>query len=66
MTVGLRCWLRDIGLEDQWREFARLGAKEKEDLEMLSRDDVRRDRGSHLTPIEANRLFRAMVGFFFF
>ena len=61
MTVKLRQWLREVGLENQWREFARLGAKEKEDLEMLSRDDVRRDRGSNLTPIEANRLFRALA-----
>lgn len=61
MTVGLRRWLLEVGLENQWREFARLGAKEKEDIEMLERDDVRRDKGSSLTPIEANRLFRAIA-----
>jgi len=61
MTVSLRTWLKEVGLANQWREFARLGAKEREDIEMLERDDVRRDRGSSLTPIEANRLFRAMA-----
>ena len=59
MTVGLREWLRDAGLANDWREFARLGAKEREDVEMLERDDLRRDNGSCLTPIQANRLFRA-------
>jgi hypothetical protein len=59
MTVGLRVWLRDAGLANDWREFARLGAKEREDVEMLERDDLRRDNGSFLTPIQANRLFRA-------
>jgi hypothetical protein len=34
-----------VGLEGQWREFARLGAKEKEDLLMLTRDDVRPENG---------------------
>ena len=59
MTVGLRVWLRDAGLANDWREFARLGAKEREDIDMLERDDLRRDKGSSLTPIQANRLFRA-------
>lgn len=59
MTVGLRRWLRDAGLSNDWREFARLGAKEREDVDMLERDDLRRDKGSSLTPIQANRLFRA-------
>ena len=38
-----------------------MGAKEKEDIEMIERDDVRRDKGSSLTPIQVNRLFRAMA-----
>jgi hypothetical protein len=59
MTVGLRRWLRDAGLSNDWREFSRLGAKEREDVDMLERDDLRRDKGSSLTPIQANRLFRA-------
>jgi hypothetical protein len=25
MATGLRTWLRGVGLESQWREFARLG-----------------------------------------
>ncbi|MDA9098080.1 ankyrin repeat domain-containing protein [bacterium] len=61
MTVGLREWLRDAGLSNDWREFARLGAKEREDVDMLERDDLRRDKGSLLTPIQANRLFRAVA-----
>jgi len=61
MTVGLRTWLRDAGLQNDWREFARLGAKEREDVDMLERDDTRREKGSSLTPIQANRLFRAMA-----
>lgn len=61
MTTGLRRWLMAAGLAEQWKEFARLGAKEKEDIEMIERDDVRRDKGSSLTPIQVNRLFRAMA-----
>lgn len=61
MTLALRRWLFAAGLAEQWREFARLGAKEKEDIEMIERDDVRRDKGSALTPIEVNRLFRAIA-----
>ena len=60
MTTGLRRWLMAAGLAEQWKEFARLGAKEKEDVEMIERDDVRRDKGSSLTPIQVNRLFRAV------
>ncbi len=65
MTLALRRWLFAAGLAEQWREFARLGAKEKEDIEMIERDDVRRDKGSALTPIEVNRLFRAIGAFIF-
>ena len=65
MTLALRRWLFAAGLAEQWREFARLGAKEKEDIEMIERDDVRRDKGSALTHIEVNRLFRAIGEFFF-
>ena len=64
MTLALRRWLFAAGLAEQWREFARLGAKEKEDIEMIERDDVRRDKGSALTPVEVNRLFRAIGGLF--
>ena len=54
-----------LAVEDLRPEFARLGAKEKEDIEMIERDDVRRDKGSALTPIEVNRLFRAIGAFIF-
>jgi len=62
MTVGLRRWLADAGLATQWREFARMGAKEREDIDMIERDDLTRDRGSLLAPIQANRFFRARDG----
>lgn len=59
MSVGLRAWLKTTRLENKWREFARLGAKEIEDIDMLEREDLTRERGSSLTPIQANRFFRA-------
>jgi hypothetical protein len=62
MTVGLRRWLADAGLATQWREFARIGAKERDDIDMIERDDLTRDRGSLLAPIQANRFFRARDG----
>ena len=61
MTLALRRWLFAAGLAEQWREFARLGAKEKEDIEMIERDDVRRDKGSAFTPVEVNRVIQAIA-----
>jgi hypothetical protein len=31
-----------------------------DDIHMLERDDAKREKGSSLTPIQANRLFRAV------
>jgi hypothetical protein len=41
--------------------FFFLPGQEREDVDMLERDDTRREKGSSLTPIQANRLFRAMA-----